>query len=77
MASREVRASESYPCTSRPNLGEGSFSEVRGRSAKMCRWADVPFLASSKAEAFEACNEKIRNKTIRGPWRFEFDTSTP
>jgi hypothetical protein len=43
----------------------------------MCRWADVPFPASSKAEAFEACNEKIGVKTIRGPWRFEFDTSAP
>jgi hypothetical protein len=43
----------------------------------MCRWADVPFPASGKAEAFEACNEKIGHKTIRGPWRFEFDASTP
>jgi hypothetical protein len=77
VASREVRASESHSCTSRPNLGEGSSSEVRGRSPKMCRWADVPFQASSKAEAFEACNEKIGHKMIRGPWKFEFDTSTP
>jgi hypothetical protein len=36
----------------------------------------VPFPASSKAEAFEACFEKIGHKTIRDPWRFEFDTST-
>ena len=39
-------------------------------------WADVPFPASSKAEVSEACNEKIGDKTIRTPWRFEFDAST-
>ena len=77
MASRELRASEPYSCASRPNFGEGSFSEVRGRGTKICRLADVPFPASSKAEAFEACNEKIRHKTIRGPWRFDFDAPTP
>jgi hypothetical protein len=77
VASRELNPSESYSCSSQPNLGEGSFSEVRGRSTKICRWADVPFPASSKAEAFEACNEKIGEKTIRGPWRFEFDAPTP
>jgi hypothetical protein len=43
---------------------------VRRRSPKMCRWADVPFPANSKAEAFEACNEKIEVKRIHGPWRF-------
>ena len=77
MASREVRASESHSCKSRPNLGEGSFSEVRGRSPKMYRWADVSFSASTKAEAFEARNEKIGDKTILSVWRFEFDASTP
>jgi len=37
----------------------------------------VPFPSSSKVEAAKACNEKIGHKTIRGPWRFEFDASTP
>ena len=33
--------------------------------------------ASTKAEAFEACNEKNGDKTILSVWRFEFDASTP
>lgn len=64
-------------CTSGPNLEESSFSEARGRSPKICRWADVPFPARSKAEAFEACNEKIGHETVRGSWRFEFDAPSP
>jgi hypothetical protein len=43
----------------------------------MCRWADVSFSASIKAETFEACNEKIGDKTILSFWRFEFDAPTP
>jgi hypothetical protein len=35
-----------------------------------------PDCRSVKAEAAKACNEKIGHKTIRGPWRFEFDAST-
>jgi hypothetical protein len=74
VASREVKPSESHSFISRPDPGDGSFSEVHGRSPKMCRLADVPFPASNKAEA---CIEKIGHKTIRGPWRFEFDAPAP
>ncbi len=36
-----------------------------------------PDCRSVKTEAAEACLEKIGDKTIRGPWRFEFDAPTP
>jgi hypothetical protein len=37
----------------------------------------MPNRLYSKAEALEACEHKIGDKTIRGPWRFEFDVPNP
>jgi hypothetical protein len=50
---------------------------LEGRSSVEVKRLDgEPDCRSVKAEAAKACNEKIGHKTIRGPWRFEFDAST-
>jgi hypothetical protein len=50
---------------------------LEGRSSvEVKRLEGEPDCRSVKAEAAKACNEKIGHKTIRGPWRFEFDAST-
>ena len=57
-----------------------NWAQPRGRFILGRSWTysgAVSFPASSKAEAFQACNEKIGDNTIRGPWRFEFEASTP
>jgi hypothetical protein len=35
---------------------------------------DCPY---NNAKDFEACNEKIGYRTVRGPWRFEFNVPKP
>ncbi|HWS81877.1 MAG TPA: hypothetical protein VN178_12720 [Rubrobacter sp.] len=37
----------------------------------------MPDCRAAKAEALEACDKKIGEKTIRGPWRFEFEVPDP
>jgi hypothetical protein len=37
----------------------------------------TPDCRAAKAEALEACFEKIGDRTIRGPWRFEFKVPNP
>jgi hypothetical protein len=51
---------------------------LEGRSSvEVTRIQGKPDCRSFKADAAKACNEKIGHMTIHGPWRFEFDASTP
>jgi hypothetical protein len=51
---------------------------VEGRSlVEMTRIEGMPDCSYGKVEALEACEHKIGDKTIRGPWRFEFDVPNP
>ena len=44
---------------------------------EMTRIEGMPDCSYGKVEALEACEHKIGDKTIRGPWRFEFDVPNP
>ncbi len=37
----------------------------------------MPDCRAAKAETLKACDKKIGDKTIRGPWRFEFEVPDP
>jgi len=37
----------------------------------------MPRCPTENAEATEACYDRIGEKTIRGPWRFEFEVPDP
>jgi hypothetical protein len=51
---------------------------VEGRtSVEVKRLEGEPDCPYNNAKDFEACYEKIGYRTIRGPWKFEFDASTP
>ena len=50
---------------------------LEGRmSVEVKRLVGAPDCRSVKVESAKACNAKIGAKTIRGPWRFEFDAPT-
>jgi hypothetical protein len=50
---------------------------LEGRSSvEVQRLIGAPDCRSVKGESAKACNAKIGAKTIRGPWRFEFDALT-
>jgi hypothetical protein len=52
-------------------------SHLDGRSSlEVAAIEGTPDCRSVRVEALEACDKKIGEKTIRGPWRFEFDAST-
>jgi hypothetical protein len=52
-------------------------SHLDGRSSlEVTAIEGTPDCRAVKVEALEACDKKIGDKTIRGPWRFEFDAST-
>ena len=51
---------------------------VEGRSLmEVTRIEGMPDCSYGKVEALEECEHKIGDKTIRGPWRFEFDVPNP
>jgi hypothetical protein len=37
----------------------------------------MPDCRAAKPEDYEACDKKIGDKMIRGPWRFEFEVPDP
>jgi hypothetical protein len=52
-------------------------SHLDGRSSlEVTAIEGTPDCRAVKVEALEACDKKIGDKMIRGPWRFEFDAST-
>ena len=37
----------------------------------------MPYCPYSNVEALKACDKKIGDRRIRGPWRFEFEVPNP
>ena len=51
---------------------------LEGRSSlEVAVMEGVPDCRTENAEAAEACYDKIGERTIRGPWRFDFDVPGP